>query len=161
MSLLWLGVVLGVLVVLALGLRVVGANRWAELIRTHTGQLERGSVDVHSPAQGRLRAPTRFDVNELEGLPAPVQRYFRAVLTDGQPIIAAATIEMVGTMNMSATAARWKRFTSHQRASPQWPERSSTKRPVRAFPCWPFMAAAADTTRAWHSRALWRNKAFG
>ena len=118
-SLLWLGVVLGVLVVTALGLRVVGTNRWAELIRTHTGQLESGRVDVQSPAQGRLPAPARFDarfdVSELEGLPAPVQRYFRAVLTDGQPIIAAATIEMAGTISMSATAEQWKPFTSHQR----------------------------------------------
>ena len=46
-SLLWLGVVLGVLVVIALGLRVTGANRWAELIRTHTSQLE--SLRVNSP----------------------------------------------------------------------------------------------------------------
>jgi hypothetical protein len=44
-----------------------------------------------------------------------VQRYVRAVLTDGQPIIAAATIEMAGTINMSATAEQWKPFTSHQR----------------------------------------------
>ena len=117
--LLWLGVVLGVLVVIALGLRVVGAQRWAELIRVNTSQLESGRVDVQSPAQGRLPAPvrlhSRFDVNELEGLPPPVQRYFRAVLTDGQPIIAAATIEMIGTINMSASAEQWKPFTSHQR----------------------------------------------
>jgi hypothetical protein len=109
--LLWLGVVLAVLVVTAFGVRVVGANRWAELIRAHTGQLEGGRVD----AQGRLPSPARFDARELEGLPAPVQRYFRAVLTDGQPIIAAATIEMAGTINMSATAEQWKPFTSHQR----------------------------------------------
>jgi hypothetical protein len=44
-----------------------------------------------------------------------VQRYFRAVLTDGQPIIAAATLEMTGTMNLSATAEQWKPFTSQQR----------------------------------------------
>ena len=114
-SLLWLGVVLGVLVVIALGLRAVGAHRWAELIRTQTNQLELGRVDVQSSAPGRLLSPARFDARELEGVPAPVQRYFRAVLTDGQPIIAAATIEMVGTINMSATAEQWKPFTSHQR----------------------------------------------
>ena len=113
--LLWLGVVLGVLVVIAIGLRVVGANRWAELIRMHTSELESGRVDVQSPAQGRMPAPARFDARELEGLPAPVQRYFRAVLTDGQPIIAAATIEMAGTINMLATAEQWKPFTSRQR----------------------------------------------
>ena len=114
-SLLWLGVVLGVLVVLALGLRAVSAHRWAELIRTQTKQLEWGRVDVQSPAPGRLRSPARFAARELEGLPAPVQRYFRAVLTDGQPIIAAATIEMVGTINLSEAAEQWKPFTSHQR----------------------------------------------
>ena len=62
-----------------------------------------------------MPSPAVFDAQELEGLPAPVQRYFRAVLTEGQPIIAAATIEMTGAMNMSATAEQWKPFTSVQR----------------------------------------------
>ena len=109
--LLWMCVVLGALVVIVVGLNVVGASRWAELMRTHTRQLEAGSVD----ALGLLPSPARFDARELEGLPAPVQRYFRAVLTDGQPIIAAASIEMAGTINMSASAEQWKPFTSHQR----------------------------------------------
>jgi len=118
-ALLWLGGVLGALVVIALGLRAVGASRWAELISTHTRQLESGRRNVQRPAQGGQPSQARFDaryhVSELEGLPAPVQRYFRAVLTDGQPIIAAASIEMAGTINMSATAEQWKPFTSHQR----------------------------------------------
>jgi len=109
--LMWLGFALGVLVVMAVAMRVVGAARWAELARTHTRQLESGSIG----AQGRLPSPARFDARELDGLPAPVQRYFRAVLTDGQPIIAAATIEMTGTINLSATAEQWKPFTSRQR----------------------------------------------
>jgi hypothetical protein len=53
--LLWLGGVVGVLVVIAVGLRAVGANRWAKLMRTHTSQLESGRVDVERPAQGTLR----------------------------------------------------------------------------------------------------------
>jgi hypothetical protein len=109
--LLWLGIALGALVVVAVGLRAVGASRWDELVRTHTSLLESGSIG----AQDRFPSPTRFDAHELEGLPAPVQRYFRTVLTDGQPIIAGATIEMTGTINMSATAEQWKPFTSHQR----------------------------------------------
>jgi len=108
--LLWLGIALGALVVLVIGLRAVGAARWTAMIRTHTTQLKSGSGGV----QGRLPSPARFDAHELEGLPAPVQRYFRAVLTNGQPIIAAASIEMTGTMNMSATAEQWKPFTSRQ-----------------------------------------------
>jgi hypothetical protein len=113
--LLWLGGVVGVLVVIAVGLRVVGANRWAELIHAQTSQLESGGVAARSPAQAPLASAARFDARELEGLPAPVQRYFREVLTDGQPIISAATIEMAGTINMSATAEQWKPFTSQQR----------------------------------------------
>lgn len=107
----WLGIALAALVVLAIGLRAVGAARWAETIRAHTARLESGSVDT----RGRLQSPARFDTRELEGLPAPVQRYFRAVLTDGQPIIVSADIEMNGTINLSATAEQWKPFTSRQR----------------------------------------------
>jgi len=109
--LLWVGIALVALVVLAIGLRALGAARWVEMIVTHTTLLESGSVD----ARERLLSPARFDAHELEGLPAPVQRYFRQVLTDGQPIIAAASIEMTGTMNMSATGEQWKPFTSRQR----------------------------------------------
>jgi len=116
-SLLWLGVVLGVLVFIALGLRVVGAKRWAAIIRTHMSQLESGRLDVRSTAQDQQPSRARFDARELEGLPPPVQRYFRAVLTHGQPFIDAATIEMTGTINMSATAEQWKLFTSHQRVT--------------------------------------------
>lgn len=35
---------------------------------------------------------TRYHETELAGLPVPVQRYLRAVLTDGQPIITAVTL---------------------------------------------------------------------
>ncbi|MCE2660403.1 MAG: hypothetical protein LW854_19515 [Rubrivivax sp.] len=113
----WMGLALAALVALvalAFGLRALGAARWAEMIRTHTAELDAGSVG----GQGRLPAsasPARFDAHELDGLPRPVQRYFRQVLTDGQPIIAAASLEMAGTMNMSATAEQWKPFTSRQR----------------------------------------------
>ncbi len=108
---LWVGIALAALVVLAAGWRALGAARWTELVRTHTTQLESGSAG----ARERLPSPARFDARELEGLPPPVQRYFRQVLTDGQPIIAAASIEMTGTINMSATAEQWKPFTSRQR----------------------------------------------
>ena len=39
-------------------------------------------------------APTvaRYDEREIEGLPAPVQRYFRAVLDDAQPMILTADV---------------------------------------------------------------------
>ncbi len=130
--LLWLGIALGGLVVLVIGLRAVGAARWTELVRTHATQLESGSVD----ARGRLPSAARFDAHEVEGLPAPVQRYFRTVLTDGQPIIASASIEMTGTMNMSATAEQWKPVTLQQRVVTRKPGFLWDAR-VDKVCCWP------------------------
>ena len=109
--LLWLGFALVALIVVGMGVSAIGAARWAALVRTHTRLLESGGMG----AQDRLPAPMRFDARALEELPAPVQRYFRAVLTDGQPIITAATIEMTGTINLSPTAEQWKPFASRQR----------------------------------------------
>ena len=121
--LLWTGVGVGVVVLAAVALRAVGARQWADLMRGHSGQLEAARVDGTGHAASSTPPPTaptspsavRFDARELGGLPAPVQRYFRAVLKNGQPIIAAATVEMTGTINLSASAEQWKPFTSHQR----------------------------------------------
>jgi hypothetical protein len=109
--LMWLGIAAGTLLVLATGLHVGGARRWVEGVRIHTRLLDSGSVDTRE----RRPSPARFDARELDGLPAPVQRYFRAVLTDRQPIIASATLRMTGTLNLSATTDQWKPFTSRQR----------------------------------------------
>ena len=58
-----------------------------------------------------------YDARELEGLPAPVQRSFREVLKDGQPLIAASTFELAGTINMLGTGGEeWQPFTSAQTA---------------------------------------------
>jgi hypothetical protein len=109
--LLWLGLVLCLLAVAAVGLSAYGSNRWTDATRTLTRRLEAARIDE----KVRPPSPARFDSRELEGLPAPVQRYFRAVLKDGQPIIAAVTVELVGTFNLSATGEQWKPFISRQR----------------------------------------------
>jgi hypothetical protein len=94
------------LALVVVGLVALGKQRWAASTRDLKARLEAGCLPV---AQGR------YDPRELDGLPAPVQRYFRAVLKDGQPFIAAATIQLAGTINLSATGQAWKRFTSTQR----------------------------------------------
>lgn len=111
-GLLWLGLCLVVLGLAAVGLSIWGERRWAGEVRALQAGLERGRLDG-KPGPGSL--PTRYDARELEGLPAPVQRYFRSVLKDGQPIITAVTIDIAGTFNMSPTAEQWKPFTSRQR----------------------------------------------
>jgi hypothetical protein len=108
----WLGLCLVVLGLAAVGLVALGERRWAGEMAALQADLERGRLGAR-PGPGA--PPTRYDARELEGLPAPVQRYFRAVLKDGQPIIDAVTIDIAGTFNMSPTAQQWKPFTSRQR----------------------------------------------
>ena len=112
--LLWIGLVVCVLAVAAVGLPALGSKRWAGRMADLARGLEAARHDgTVKPLH--LNDTTHYDPHELEGLPAPVQRYFRAVLKDGQPIVSAVTIEMAGTINMSATAEQWKAFTSMQR----------------------------------------------
>jgi hypothetical protein len=64
----------------------------------------------------RLAVGTQaYTADELTGLPAPVQKYFRAVLADGQPMILTASVDHTGTFNMSETGEKWRPFSSTQR----------------------------------------------
>jgi hypothetical protein len=102
-------IVLVALVVVIAALAAYGASRWNASTRALNERLEAARIAV---------APARYDAaRELDGLPSPVQRFFRAVLKDGQPLIAAVAIEHRGTFNLAAEgAAQWKPFTSAQRA---------------------------------------------
>ena len=94
------------------GLAAFGSSRWQASTKAQMARLK--AARVATPAG-------RYDAREIDGLPAPVERYFRAVLKDGQPFIAAATFELAGTINMSATGENWKPFTSTQRATTHRP----------------------------------------
>jgi len=85
---------------------LLGARRWKSRTRGMRDRLEAARIPMVPPV---------FDSRELAGLPAPVQRYFRRVLEDGMPMIAAVSVEHVGTFNMSEGVARWMPFTSTQR----------------------------------------------
>jgi hypothetical protein len=110
--LVWVGLVLCLLAVAAVGLSAYGSKRWTESMRTLTNRLDAAQIDEKTRPPS---PPATFDSRELEVLPPPVQRYFRAVLKEGQPVIAAVTVDMAGTFNLSATGAQWKPFTSKQR----------------------------------------------
>ncbi len=103
----WAALGLAALAVFAAAVVAYGARRWASGTRALVERLEVARVTT---------TPVRYDAaRELDGLPAPVQRYFRTVLTDGQPLVAAATVEHRGTFNMGETTEQWKPFTSQQR----------------------------------------------
>ena len=107
----WLGLIPCLLAAAAVGLPAYGCKRWTDTMRTLTSRLEAPRIDE----QVRPRSSARYDSRELEGLPAPVQRYFRAVLKEGRPIIAAVTVELADIFNLSVTDEQWKPFTSRQR----------------------------------------------
>ena len=93
------------LVAVLLCARLYGAYRW----NAETQEL-RARLDA-------ARAPVRpqtVDFRELEGLPAPVQRYFRLALTEGRPMVAGVRVKHTGTFNMAETTDQWKPFTSDQ-----------------------------------------------
>ena len=103
----WTALGIGLVVAAGIGLIAFGRARWQASTRSQVARLEasRISTPVH-----------RYDAREIDSLPEPVQRYFRAVLKDGQPLITAATFELAGMINMSATGEDWKPFSSWQRA---------------------------------------------
>ena len=108
----WLGLLLATLAVLAVGLTAYGSWRWNQGSAAFLARLE---------AARQPHAVAHFDARELKGLPAPVQRYFRAVLTDGQAIVTAVSIRHAGTFNMGTSGDQWKPFTSQQRVITQRP----------------------------------------
>jgi acyl-coenzyme A thioesterase PaaI-like protein len=83
-----------------------GAHRWNAGTERLRARLDAARVPVEPPV---------VDFRELDGVPAPVQRYFRAVLTEGQPMVAGVRVRHRGTFNVGETADRWKPFTSDQK----------------------------------------------
>jgi hypothetical protein len=104
-------VILGLVVIISVAL-AYGSRRW---------QAETKALHANLEAARRPIEPKTYELKELEGLPAPVQRFFRAVLTPGQPMVAAVSLEHSGTFNMSETAEQWKPFTSTQHVIIQRP----------------------------------------
>jgi hypothetical protein len=88
------------------GARLFGAHRWQEDTQDLRARLDAAREPVR---------PKKVDFGELESLPAPVGRYFRAVLQDGQPMVTGVSVRHTGTFNMGEGAeANWKRFASDQ-----------------------------------------------
>ena len=106
-----LRVILGLTAIFTVAL-IYGSRRW-----------ESATKEMHAKLEGARRPIGRktYSPDDLIGLPAPVQKYFRAVLKEGQPIVSAGQVNHSGTFNMSDTGEKWKRFTSTQRVIAQRP----------------------------------------
>lgn len=100
--------VLLIIFILAVGVTltlVYGNLRW----RSATAKLHDRLHAARRPFETKS-----FSAGELAGLPAPVQRYFRAALVDGLPIVVGVTLKQTGTFNQSETTPAWKPFGATQ-----------------------------------------------
>ncbi len=97
-------VVVGVVAVFVAA-KLYGMSRWSAETQSLRSTLDSGRAPVVSKT---------VDFGELSGLPAPVQRYFRSVLTEHRPVITGVRLRHHGTFNMSETAEQWKPFSSDQ-----------------------------------------------
>lgn len=90
----------------------LGTARW----RGASEELHAGLVAAPLPT-----GPATYPASELDALPAPVRRYFRAVLSEGQPMVSAVQLEQTGSFNMSESGEQWKPFTATQHVTTRPP----------------------------------------
>jgi hypothetical protein len=101
----WIGISVVVFALAFFGLSFYGAAKWAK----QTNDL----LDLLNSAR-QAHMTSRYNAHEVDELPAPVKRYFRTVLKDGQPIVIGASVDHIGTFNMGENTDQWKPFTSQQ-----------------------------------------------
>lgn len=93
------------LVTIAVAVHFVGQASWRSSLQSLQAELASGKVAPQVKT---------YSIQELEGLPEPVQRYFQTVLNDGQALIRHARIKHRGSFNMGETDDNWQPFTSDQ-----------------------------------------------
>ncbi|PZV06592.1 MAG: hypothetical protein DCF22_23440 [Leptolyngbya sp.] len=101
----WIAII-GVLILVCIGLAIIyGGYRW---------QIDTDKLRAKLTSGRRTIEPKNYDPKELEGLPAPVQRFFRTVLKDGQAIVAAVKLSQQGQFNLNEKEDQWSPFTATQ-----------------------------------------------
>ena len=104
-------VIIIVLIVALLAIVLMyGRDRW---------QSETDKLRVKLTNGQREIQPKVYDPKEIVGLPEPVQRYFKAVLQDGQAIIAKVELSQKGQFHMNETEYKWHKFTATQLVTTQ------------------------------------------
>lgn len=99
-------------VLVAVGVVVFGNSRWQERTTTLRASMRVARIPI---------APTVYDAREIEALPPPVKRYFHAVLTEGQAMIAGVHVSQRGQFRQSLTTDQWQPFDATQFVTVQPP----------------------------------------
>ncbi|HEY6043462.1 MAG TPA: DUF6544 family protein [Nitrosospira sp.] len=89
-----------------------GTYRWNIFTQELRARLDAARMSVR---------PQIVDFDELESLPAPVQRYFSTVLKEAQPMVAGVRVRHKGSFNTGEAVENWKPFTSDQNVVTQRP----------------------------------------
>lgn len=106
----WIAII-SVLTLVSFGIAVIYASdRW----RSETDKLRVKMTNEQQPIQ-----PKTYDPKEIAGLPEPVQRFFKAVLQDGQAIITKVELSQIGLFHMNETEDKWHKFTATQLVTTQ------------------------------------------
>ena len=101
----------GVLVLGVAAVVVVGGSRWARGTGEAAARLaERTAVRMPAVA-----------FSELEALPAPVRRYLRLALRDGQPRIANVRLRQAGRLRTGVESDQWLEFEATETIAPEAP----------------------------------------
>ncbi len=108
----WTVVAMAIVAISGVSIKAYGAWHWNESAKAMLARLEAARKPLSSAT---------YDPKEIESLPLPVQRYFRAVLKKGQPMISAVTLTQTGTFNMNEAEPSWKPFTANQRVTTNRP----------------------------------------
>jgi len=94
------------LIVIGIGLALLTGNI---LWKRSTSKLVDQLISSSEPFSGAVYNPKMLD-----GLPPPVQRYFRLVLKNGQPLIRSASLSQTGEFNMGESKGGWLPFQARQ-----------------------------------------------
>lgn len=101
----WIAII-GVSIVVCLGVAAIyGSYRWQSDTDKLRTKLTNGRQEIK---------PKIYDQREIEGLPDPVQRFFKTVLKDGQAIVAAVKLTQQGQFSMNEMSDKWNPFTATQ-----------------------------------------------
>lgn len=108
---------ISLLSIVGLAATIIAAHKYGSFI------WQTGTKKMHAKmdASSRPIDPKTFEFKEIEALPAPVRRYFRTVLKEGQPLVATVNVKHIGSFNMSENGEKWTPFASIQHVTTQRP----------------------------------------
>jgi len=86
----------------------------AAVVRINAARLERAHARLADDllTEASSGSDRRYSTDDVDGLPAPVRRYFETVLEEGQPYLRTTYLEQRGEFRLGGAGAEWKPMTA-------------------------------------------------